>query len=211
MSSSAQLLDGPLVAKAEGVDRSGLDAAVALVEARVAGMRSHSRRVSVYSALVAKRMRLAREEVSTIRHAALLHDVGKVEIPEEMLNWPGPLGPKDLAVVRTHSIIGARMTACLDNEGLTAIVRHHHERFDGSGYPYGLRGEEIPIGARIVSVADTFDAATSIRTYRQALGRGEGLRLLESEAGVTLDARVVEAFRDNCSDLLSVLTAAIRC
>jgi HD-GYP domain-containing protein (c-di-GMP phosphodiesterase class II) len=210
MSSSARLLDGPLAAKAEGVDRSSLDAAVALVEARVAGIRGHSRRVSVYSALVAKRMGLTREEVSTIRRAALLHDVGKVEIPVEILNWPGPLGPKDLAMVRTHSVIGARMTACLDSEALTATVRHHHERLDGSGYPYGLRGEETPIGARIVAVTDTFDAVTSIRTYREALGRREGLRLLESEAGVTLDAKVVEAFRDNCSGLLSLLTTAIR-
>jgi putative two-component system response regulator len=174
MNSSVRLLDGSLTAKAEDVDRSDLDAAVALIEARVAGMRGHSRRVSLYSALVAKRMGLAREVVATIRRAALLHDVGKVEIPAEILNWPGLLGPRDLAVVRTHSVVGARMTACLNNEGLTAIVRHHHERLDGSGYPYGLRGEETPIGARIVAVADTFDAVTSIRTYREALGRAMG-------------------------------------
>ncbi len=210
MRSIVQVVESPLVERIDCVDQSALDATVSAVEARVAGMRGHSRRVSVYAALVAKRMRLERGEVATIRRAAMLHDVGKAKIPVEVLNWPGPLGPKDLALVRTHTVAGARMTAGLGDEQLTAIVRHHHERLDGSGYPYGLRGDEIPLGARIVAVADTFDAVTSIRAYHERLDRSDGLRLLDSEAGVKLDPRVVEAFRVGCSGLRGVLTAAVR-
>jgi putative nucleotidyltransferase with HDIG domain len=169
-------------------------------------MRGHSRRVSAAAARVAKRLGLEREEVARVRRAALLHDVGKAEIPVDILNRPGPLDPEDLALVRTHTVVGARMTAPLGDERLTAIIRHHHERLDGSGYPYGLRGDEIPLGARIVAVADTFDAATSVRTYHGAMGRREALRLLESEAGETLDPEVVEAFRVGRSGLLGAMT-----
>lgn len=154
----------------------------------------HSRRVARHSAVIARGMGLSREAVARIRAAADVHDIGKVYIPAEILNKPGRLTDAEFEVVKRHPVDGAEMVRGLRDPELTAIVRHHHERLDGGGYPSGLRGEEIPLGARIVAVADTFDAITSARAYRPAAPHKRALDILAAEAGTQLDPAAVRAF-----------------
>ena len=164
------------------------------LEARDPGTHGHSRRVARHAAAIAKRMSLPAEEVARIRTAAVLHDVGKIDTPREILDKRGPLSKEEYEVVKRHAPVGARMVAALGDPQLTAIVRGHHERLDGNGYPDGLAGEEIPLGARVIAVADTFDAATSARPYRQAMAHRRALTLLSAEAGTQLDPAAVRGF-----------------
>ena len=164
------------------------------LEALMPGTGGHCRRVSSYAAGVAKQLGLPSEQVARIRRAGAIHDIGKIETPTEIVNKPGPLSEEERAVVQKHSAVGARMVEGLGDRKLTAIVRHHHERLDGTGYPDRLAGEEIPLGARIIAVADTFDAVTSTRAYRPARNHREALALLDAEAGTQLDPDVVSAF-----------------
>ena len=174
---------------------------VKLLESLVAGtethdpyLHDHSRRVARHAWMIAKRMGHPRAEVARIRTAASLHDVGKLETPIEILHKPGPLSDDEFTVIKRHPADGGLMAGCLRDPALTAMIRHHHERLDGSGYPDGLRGEEIPLGARIIAVADTFDAITSKRPYRPASPHKHALNILREEAGAKLDADVVRAF-----------------
>ena len=144
--------------------------------------------------MIAKRMGLAREEVARIRTAAAIHDIGKMGTPKAILHKPGPLDDAEYAVIKRHPGAGARMAAVLGDAKLTEIVRDHHERLDGSGYPGGLAGAQIPLGARIIAVADTFDAITSARPYRAASPQRKALDILRSEAGARLDPAAVRAF-----------------
>ncbi|MEX2447970.1 MAG: HD-GYP domain-containing protein, partial [Solirubrobacterales bacterium] len=140
----------------------------------------HSRRVARHSAAIARRMGLPREEIARIRSAAAIHDVGKIEVPAEILRKPAALSDEEYEVVKEHAATGARMAAPLGDAELTRIVHHHHERLNGKGYPDGLAGEAIPLGARIIAVADTFDALTSERPYRAAMSHREAFALLGS-------------------------------
>lgn len=167
----------------------------AALEARYPDTHGHSRRVARHAAAIAKRMGLPREEVARIRTAATVHDVGKIDIPSAIIEKPEDLTDAEFAVVKRHPEIGARMVDGLDDEKLMQIVRHHHERLDGRGYPDGLAGVQIPLGARIIAVADTFDAVTSSRPYRSARRHKEALGLLAAEAGTQLDPEAVRAFR----------------
>jgi HD-GYP domain-containing protein (c-di-GMP phosphodiesterase class II) len=180
------------------------------LEIRVPGSAGHSRRVGAYAAGTAKRLGLSVEQVVRIRRAAELHDIGKVETPAEIVNRPGPLSAEEHAVVRRHADLGGWIVAGLGDPELTAIVRHHHERFDGAGYPDGLSGERIPLGARIVAVADTFDALASDRPYRAAKQTREALELLDAEAGAQLDPAAVEAFRRHHSRFANLRRVAFR-
>jgi HD-GYP domain-containing protein (c-di-GMP phosphodiesterase class II) len=180
------------------------------LEIRVPGSAGHSRRVGAHAAGTAKRMGLAIDQVVRIRRAAELHDIGKVETPAEIVNRPGPLSAAEHAVVRRHADLGGWIVAGLGDPEMAAIVRHHHERFDGAGYPDGLSGEEIPLGARIVAVADTFDALASDRPYRAATRDREALDLLEAESGAQLDPDAVEAFRLHYSRFASLRRVAFR-
>src|SRR6201999_1114128 len=119
---------------------------------------------------------LGDQEILRVECAARVHDVGRIIVSPEILEKPGRLAPCEFEEIQRHAVFGARLAASLDDPGLTAIVRHHHERIDGSGYPDRLRGKKIPIGARIVAVADTFDALTSCRPYREAMGPCEANR-----------------------------------
>ncbi len=154
----------------------------------------HSRRVARHSWMIARQMGLRSEAVARIRTAAALHDVGKIETPTSVLRKRGPLTDDEFDVIKRHPVDGARMVAVLSDEELTSIVRHHHERLDGTGYPSGLSGEEIPLGARIIAVADTFDAITSARPYRPAGSHKKAIDILKYEAGTQLDPSVVRAF-----------------
>jgi putative nucleotidyltransferase with HDIG domain len=157
-------------------------------------LRGHSRRVARHAAMIARRMGLADEEVDRIRVAAVVHDVGKLRTPPEILNKPGPLGDLEFDAIRRHPVDGAELAAVLEDPQLTAIVRHHHERVDGTGYPDRLCGEAIPLGARIIAVADTFDAVTSTRAYRSAGRHSQAIGILRDSAGSQLDAAAVRAF-----------------
>ncbi|MDZ4277621.1 MAG: HD-GYP domain-containing protein [Dehalococcoidia bacterium] len=155
----------------------------------------HVRRVSGYALAVGKRLGLPPAELRALVLAAEMHDVGKISIPTSILAKPGPLTDEEFAVVKTHTerghAIAERVQAL---RSLAPVIRAHHERLDGSGYPDGLAGDEIPLLARIVAVADTYDAITSRRPYREAKGHVEAMAELFREKGVRLDPRCVDAF-----------------
>jgi putative nucleotidyltransferase with HDIG domain len=165
------------------------------LDARYPETQGHSHRVARHAAAIAKRMGLPAVQVARIRTAAAVHDVGKIAISAAIVEKPGPLSDSEYAEVKRHAEIGAEMVAGLGDGELARIVRHHHERLDGAGYPDGLSGDRIPLGARIIAVADTFDAITSTRPYRSALRHKVALALLAEEAGSQLDPDVVRAFR----------------
>jgi HD-GYP domain-containing protein (c-di-GMP phosphodiesterase class II) len=132
-----------------------------------------------------------------LQYGFLLHDVGKIGIPEAILMKPGPLTPEEMTVMRTHPLIGVQIVAPMRrvlDEVTVEVIRHHHERFDGNGYPDGLKGGDIPLSARIFSVVDSFDAMTSNRPYRKALALDEALTRLRAEAGKQFDPDVVAEF-----------------
>ena len=164
------------------------------LEARDPYTHGHSRRVARYSAMIAKKLDVPAAEVAKIRLAAAVHDVGKLVVPLTILNKPGKLTDEEFAVIKRHAPVGAEMVSRVGDDELTQIVAHHHERLDGSGYPSRLSGSEIPLGARIVAVADTFDALTSTRAYRPAKRHRDVFRILREEAGTQLDPLAVQAF-----------------
>jgi HD-GYP domain-containing protein (c-di-GMP phosphodiesterase class II) len=167
---------------------------VTALAARVPGEAEHSRRVAAMASLVAGRLGLDRIELARIECAARVHDVGKIIVSPEILEKPGALTPIEQAEVQRHAVFGARLVASLEDPRMAAIVRHHHERLDGSGYPDRLRCDEIPLGAKIIAVVDTYDALTCSRPYRETESPQAALAILREEAGITLDADCVAAF-----------------
>jgi diguanylate cyclase (GGDEF)-like protein len=177
-------------------DKAALQALVAAVQAFDKGTSTHAKRMVQMSEATAQMLGCAEEEQHLVSLAALLHDVGKIGIPHEILHKPGPLTEDEWAVMRKHPSIGRQI---LEQAGgkcalLSHIVVAHHERWDGSGYPYGLCAETIPLGARILSVVDSYDAMTSDRPYRQALPDIEAQAELQKCASSQFDPRVVAAF-----------------
>ena len=167
------------------------------LEAKDAYTRGHSERVAELSRRIAVALGLDSEDVAAIGEAGLLHDVGKIGVPESALGKPGPLTTDEWQAMRRHPVIGAQIVAPFEFFARAApIIRHHHERWDGSGYPDGLAAHAIPLGARIVAVADVFDALTSTRPYRAALARPAALAYLAGEAGRTLYEHAVAACAD---------------
>jgi len=165
------------------------------IEAKDEYTRGHSSRVSEYSALIAHKMGLPEEEVEKIKYAATLHDIGKIGVPDNILNKPSRLTDEEYEIIKTHSNIGADLLQNIDVISYTAdIARHHHERYDGKGYPDGLTGEENSIGARIVAVSDAFDAMNSRRIYRNSLDRDIIIEEMQKNRGSQFDPEVVEAF-----------------
>jgi putative nucleotidyltransferase with HDIG domain len=178
-----------------GIYQSLLGLANAL-EAKDVYTRGHSERVGASSRRLAVAMGLPPTDVDVIARAGLLHDIGKIGVPEGLLRKPGPLTDAEWIVMKRHPVVGAQIVAPFDFFAAGAVViRHHHERMDGSGYPDGLAGDAIPPGARIVAVADVFDALTSDRPYRRALSANGAIRQLEAQAGEGLDAEIVAVFR----------------
>lgn len=186
----------------EDLDRA-VRALTAAIEAKDAYTEGHVGRVSKLAEAVGRRLGLGDAEREALRWASILHDVGKIGVPEQILRKPGPLTPEERAVMQRHAELGARI---LDNvagmEGAAALVLRHQERFDGRrdgpfpGYPGGLAGEAIPLGARIIAVADAFDAMTSDRPYRAGRSPAQAAEELRRESGRQFDPRVVEAFLD---------------
>lgn len=165
------------------------------LEAKDPYTRGHSERVGAASRSLAQALGLPSDEAEMIGQAGLLHDIGKIGVPEAVLRKHGALDEDEWALMRKHPLIGAQIVAPFEFfAGGALTIRYHHERCDGSGYPDGLAGDAIPIGARVIAVADVFDALTSDRPYRAALPREAALEYLGRQAGRTLDARAVAAF-----------------
>ena len=164
------------------------------VDARDDSTGGHAVRVSRIAVAIARRLGYAGAELEAIRVGALLHDLGKVGIPQRILRKPGPLSAEEWSVMRTHPLISHAMLAELDlPQAVCAIARHSHERIDGAGYPDGLAADAIPLEARIVFVADAFDALTSDRPYRAGCGSYEALEEVRRHSGTQFCPRVVAA------------------
>jgi HD domain-containing protein len=174
------------------------------LEARDAYTHGHSQRVARHAERIARAMHLSAAEIAKIRTAATVHDVGKIYTPREILNNPGRLTDQELAIVKLHASDGADMLAAVGDPEITTMVRHHHERIDGHGYPDGLAGSEIPLGARIIAVADTFDAITSSRPYQPASTHRRALDILSQQASSQLDSAAVAAFLSRYSARRSI-------
>lgn len=179
----------------------------AAVESRDPYTEGHMQRVSLYSVRIARRLGLKDDEIEDVRLSALLHDIGKLGVPDSILFKPEPLRGEDLEKMRAHSAIGARIA---EKAGVlrsaVPVILAHQERFDGStdgpypGYPQGLKGEEIPLPSRIIAVADAYDTMTTNRPYRKALGRERAVAVLRDERGRQFDPVVVDAFLSDLED-----------
>ena len=181
-------------ARARAVQLETLLALAQALDLRDAGTADHSQTVGRYCDALARELGLPAGRVDRVRLAGVLHDIGKVGLTDAVLRKPGPLDADEWAEMRRHPEIGARILGASEFDDIRAWVLAHHERWDGMGYPAGTRGEAIPLEARIVAVADAFEAMTSDRTYRPALGRDAALSELRRCAGGQFDPRVVEAF-----------------
>lgn len=164
------------------------------VDSLEVGGEGHSKAVARWATLVAIEQQLPSRLLSTIERAGLLHDIGKVELPKELLNKPDRLTPQEFELVKQHAIIGARIAKALPSaSGAADAIEHHHERWDGKGYPHGKRGIEIPIEGRIITVAESFASMTRPTAYRSPLTLSQALERLKWAAHAQLDPQVVEA------------------
>ncbi len=155
----------------------------------------HTTRLTEWALRVGELLGLPEDQLRDIENASMLHDIGKIGLPDKVLFKPGKLTEDETRLMRKHSEYGwgiLRKIPCLENTSL--LVLHHHESFDGSGYPGGLKGDRIPLGARIVAVVDAFDAMLSTRSYRQGLPMEEAMRRLRQSAGTQFDPKIVELF-----------------
>ncbi|MDR3685545.1 MAG: GAF domain-containing protein [Coriobacteriia bacterium] len=179
----------------EGHFLGTITALAAAVDAKDPYTFGHSSGVTDHAIAIAEGLGLTEHETETLRKAAILHDIGKIGIDGSILNKPGPLDAGEREIMQQHPSIGANILGSLDFlEDVVPIVFYHHEHYDGHGYPAGMAGEDIPLGARIISVADAFNAMTSDRPYRSALGLEQAARELERNAGTQFDPRIVDVF-----------------
>lgn len=173
----------------------------AALEAKDVYTRDHTLDVHELVLSVGRAMRMTDTDVAALSYGALFHDVGKIGIPESILNKPGRLTAEEWKVMKRHTVIGEQILAPLHFLApVLPIVRHEHERWDGKGYPDGLAGDAIPVGSRIILVCDAYHAMTSDRPYRESLGCREAIRRLREGSGTQFDPRVVEAFLDAVAD-----------
>jgi diguanylate cyclase (GGDEF)-like protein/putative nucleotidyltransferase with HDIG domain len=179
-----------------------IEALALAIDAKDQTAQTHIRRVQVYAAGVAKALGMPDTEIQGVKTAALLHDIGKLAVPEHILAKPGPLTQEEFQKIRIHPQVGAEIISAVPFPYPVApLILSHHERWDGKGYPQGLKGEEIPLGARILSVVDYFDALTSDRPYHKAMTYEAAMALLDQESGKALDPSVVSMFVRMLPDL----------
>ena len=173
-----------------------IEALALAIEAKDQTTHDHLQRVRVYASEVAKELKVTAEEMEALQAAALLHDIGKLAVPEHIVSKPGRLTPEEFEKMKIHPVVGAEILERVRFPyPVVPIVRAHHEKFDGTGYPAGLRGEEIPIGARILSAVDFLDALASDRQYRRALPMDGAMARLMEESGKAFDPQVVNVLR----------------
>jgi diguanylate cyclase (GGDEF)-like protein len=185
--------DGGIYGKRNGL--SAVYALVSVVESRDPYVYGHSRKVNTYAVALAEAIGLSPDVVSRVSTAALLHDIGKIGVPDKVLNKKRKLNEKNWEEIKTHPRLGANIVSNIPNLVPCASgILHHHERWDGGGYPDGLKGEEIPIESRILAIADTYEAMTAARPYRPAFSREEVIKELREGAGSKFDPKVVEVF-----------------
>ena len=172
-----------------------IEALVTAIEAKDPYTRGHTARVARFAGAIARELGLDEQRLRQVEYGAALHDVGKIGIFESVLNKKGKLDEEEFAQMRRHPAYGDRILGHIDFlQEARLAVRHHHERIDGTGYPDGLRGDEIPLIAKIVAVADAFDAMTTTRSYSSPIGLDEAIDNLERKAGTQFDGAVVQAF-----------------
>ncbi len=182
-----------------GVDSELVHTLVRLIELKDLSTASHTWRVVLYTRTLAESQGLAQDMIERLTHAAALHDVGKIDIPDEILQKPGPLTPEERAIMERHADLGHKRLLELNDRDRVDLdlVRHHHERLDGTGYPDKLRGEQISVSARWFAVIDSFDALTSVRPYRREVGSGaveRAMEILRAESGTRYDPQAVDTF-----------------
>ncbi len=179
-----------------------IEALALAIEAKDHTTHTHLQRVRTYAVEIAKEIGLSPDEIEALRAAALLHDIGKLAVPEHIINKPGKLTPEEFEKMKVHPIVGAEI---LDRVAfpypVAPIVRSHHERWDGSGYPAGLSGEQIPIGARILAAVDCLDALASDRQYRAAIPLDRAMETVKERSGKWFDPKVVEILERRYADL----------
>ena len=185
-----------LITKIENTYLSGLEALASLVDAKDSYTGEHSKNVSQYVSIICENIncdiKKGRDEVKI---AATFHDLGKIGIPDSILNKAGKLAKDEYEIMKTHPVIGADVIKKIDEfNQVSNIIRHHHERWDGTGYPDGLKGTEIPFGSQIISIADTYDAIVSDRIYRKSRGKDEAIKILIEEKGKQFNPELVDVF-----------------
>jgi putative two-component system response regulator len=161
------------------------------------GDSAHINRMSLYSAVIARKMGLKEETIETLLYAACMHDLGKVAMPDNILQKPSKLNPEEWEIMKQHTVIGAKILKGSNSEYINmgeVIAMHHHEKWDGSGYPHGLKGIEIPIICRITALADVFDVLTSKRPYKEAFTTNKALSIIKEGRGSHFDPEVVDSF-----------------
>ena len=173
-----------------------IDALIAAAGERDKTAEGHSRRVTRYCMAIGRALELATVELVNLKYAAGLHDIGKVSISRKILNKLGKLTNEEFEVMKQHSTMAIRILEKVDGlRGAVPLIKHHHERFDGKGYPDGLAGNVIPLGSRMIAVAEAFDILTSDVPWRDALDQNSALKELDACAGTQFDPQVVAAFR----------------
>lgn len=179
-----------------------IEALALAIEAKDQTTHDHLQRVQVYCTEVGKELGMDDMELRALLAASLLHDIGKLAVPEHIISKPGKLTPEEFEKMKIHPVVGAEILESVRFPyPVVPIVRHHHEKWDGTGYPDGLRGETIPLGARILSAVDCFDALSSDRQYRRALPVDESMAYLEKESGSAFDPRVVKVMSSRYKEL----------
>ena len=169
-------------------------ALAATVNAKDPNTHGHSERIAGISEMIGKAIGLSRKELASLHAASLLHDIGKVGIPNKVLVKPGELTDDEWKIMKRHAGEGAKIVSHVrELQVLAPIIRHHHEWYDGKGYPDGLKGNDIPLGARIISVADAYDMMTTPRFYREVISQEEALEELRRCSGTQFDPELVEA------------------
>lgn len=177
------------------------------IETKDAYFQGHSKRVHRYAMQMARHLNMSAEEMESLKWAAVLHDIGKIGIPERILCKPGRLTEKELDLIKQHPMKGKTILEPIRQlQPSMDAIAYHHENYDGTGYPDGLMGEDIPLAARIIAVADTFDALTSQRSYRAPKTPRDALRVLDQVAGTRLDPHLAKLFRTSCHRLINKIS-----
>jgi diguanylate cyclase (GGDEF)-like protein/putative nucleotidyltransferase with HDIG domain len=188
-----------------------IEALALAIESKDETTHEHLQRVQVYALEIGRDLGMTNENLEALRAAAILHDIGKLAVPEHIISKPGKLTPEEFDKMKIHPVVGAEILERVQFPyDVSPIVLAHHEKWDGSGYPYGTRGNDIPLGARILSAVDCLDALASDRQYRRALPLNEAMAVVERESGISFDPRVVEVLKKRYVELEEMARAAIR-